>query len=44
LSPAAHLLRNDSYPYFAALDDVLITGPSGTNVNDLVFLFALPQS
>jgi glycerate 2-kinase len=43
LSPAAHLLRNDSYPYFAALDDVLITGPSGTNVNDLVFLFALPQ-
>lgn len=39
LSPGAHLRRNDSYSFFAPLDDLLKTGPTGTNVNDLVFLF-----
>lgn len=34
------LRRNDSYRFFAPLNDLLITGPTGTNVNDLVFLFA----
>jgi len=29
-----HLDRNDAYGYFCALDDLLITGPSYTNVND----------
>jgi glycerate 2-kinase len=38
-SPAAHLQRNDSYSFFAALDDLIKTGPTGTNINDLVFLF-----
>jgi glycerate 2-kinase len=35
-----HLNRYDSYTYFAALGDLLKPGPTGTNVNDLVFLFA----
>jgi glycerate-2-kinase len=29
------LAHNDSYPYFKALGDLLITGPTGTNVTDL---------
>ncbi|HMQ34581.1 MAG TPA: glycerate kinase [Chloroflexaceae bacterium] len=40
LDQAGHLARNDAYPFFAALDDLLRPGPSGTNVNDLTFLFA----
>ena len=33
-----HLRRNDAYPFFAALDDLLMLGPTGTNVNDLALL------
>jgi glycerate 2-kinase len=40
LDLATHLAANDAYPFFAALDDLLRTGPTGTNVNDLLFLFA----
>ncbi|NNJ09203.1 glycerate kinase [Chloroflexales bacterium ZM16-3] len=40
LDPAAHLARNDAYPFFAALGDLLRPGPTDTNVNDLAFLFA----
>ena len=29
-----YLLNNDAYTFFAALDDLLITGPTRTNVND----------
>jgi glycerate 2-kinase len=36
---AGHLERNDSYAFFNGLDDLIKTGPTGTNVNDLVFLF-----
>jgi hydroxypyruvate reductase len=39
LNAAAHLANNDAYPFFAALDDLLLPGPTGTNVNDLVFIF-----
>ncbi len=39
--PAEALRRNDSYSFFAALDDLLKPGPTGTNVNDLTFLFTL---
>lgn len=34
LNPQAHLSNNDAYGFFAALDDLIITGPSLTNVND----------
>jgi glycerate 2-kinase len=40
LDPQAFLQNNDSYHFFSALGDLLITGPTGTNVNDLAFLFA----
>lgn len=38
LDPLDHLRRNDAYPFFAALDDLLRPGPTGTNVNDLAFV------
>jgi len=40
LDAQAHLDNNDAYPFFAALDDLLLTGPTNTNVNDLIFVFA----
>jgi len=40
LDPRVHLNQNDAYPLFAALDDLLLLGPTGTNVNDLTFLLA----
>ena len=39
LSPQAHLTRNDAYHFFDALGDLLVTGPTNTNVNDLTFVF-----
>jgi len=38
LDPQAALARNDVYPFFAALGDLVITGPTGTNVNDVVII------
>ena len=35
-----HLSRNDSYPFFDALGDLIRTGPTGTNVMDVHLLFA----
>ena len=32
------LSQNDAYPFFDTLGDLLKTGPTGTNVNDLIFL------
>ena len=40
LSARDHLERNDAYPFFAALGDLLLLGPTGTNVNDLTMLLA----
>ncbi|HUV73138.1 MAG TPA: MOFRL family protein, partial [Anaerolineae bacterium] len=34
-----YLANNDSYSFFDQLDDLLITGPTNTNVNDLTFVF-----
>ena len=39
LNPALFLANNDAYHYFQALGDLLKPGPTGTNVNDLTFLF-----
>jgi glycerate 2-kinase len=35
LHPEAFLARNDAYRFFAPLDDLIVTGPTGTNVGDL---------
>ena len=40
MSAADYLSRNDAYSYFDALQDLIKIGPSGTNVNDLIFCFA----
>ena len=39
LNPEHYLERNDSYSFFELLGDLLKPGSTGTNVNDLVFLF-----
>jgi glycerate 2-kinase len=38
---ADYLSRNNAYVFFEKLGDLLRTGPTGTNVNDLIFLFAI---
>jgi len=43
LDPADSLRRNDSFHFFERLGDVLVTGPTGTNVNDLNFIFLFPE-
>ena len=35
LAPDRHLSDNNSYAFFAALGDLINTGPTGTNVGDL---------
>jgi len=41
LDVAGHLSRNDAYPFFERLGDLLKIGPTGTNVNDLAFLIGV---
>jgi glycerate 2-kinase len=38
LSAENHLAENNAYPFFKALDDLLITGPTRTNVMDMQIL------
>jgi glycerate 2-kinase len=40
LDPGAALDRNDSYSFFREMDDLVITGPTGTNVMDLMGILA----
>lgn len=35
LDPASHMRDNDSFTFFSALGDLIVTGPTGTNVNDI---------
>ena len=37
--PEEYLRGHNAYPYLAATQDLLLTGPTQTNVNDLVFVF-----
>jgi len=39
LASADFLARNDGYGYFAALDRLIVTGPTRTNVNDFRAIF-----
>jgi glycerate-2-kinase len=36
LSPRSFLENNDAYSFFRAIGDLLVTGPTGTNVADVV--------
>ena len=40
LDPERHLETNDSYHFFRSLDDLLVTGPTFTNVMDLRLVLA----
>ena len=41
LDPPGALQGNDAYPFFKKLRSHIVTGPTGTNVNDLYLLLAL---
>jgi hydroxypyruvate reductase len=43
LDPKAMLQANDGYTFFAALDSLVTTGPTLTNVNDFRAILVLPQ-
>jgi hydroxypyruvate reductase len=38
LDPRRALADNDAYPFFQALDGLIETGPTGTNVMDLMLV------
>ncbi|MCD6529104.1 glycerate kinase [Candidatus Bathyarchaeota archaeon] len=38
LDPVKYLMNNDSYSFFSELGDLIITGPTGTNVTDITVL------
>jgi hydroxypyruvate reductase len=38
LDPLTYLETNDSYTFFDSLGDLIRSGPTGTNVNDLLFI------
>jgi hydroxypyruvate reductase len=40
LDPAAHLTAFNAYPFFQALGDTILTGPTGNNLRDLRILLA----
>ncbi len=40
----AHLARNDSYGFFAAVGDLVVTGPTLTNVNDFRAVLVAPPA
>ncbi len=44
LDAKARLADNDGYGFFAALDDLVVTGPTLTNVNDFRAILVLPPS
>ena len=41
LTPEKYLAQNDSYYFFSKLSDLIFTGPTGTNVNDVSVIIAL---
>jgi len=43
LDAQAHLADNNAHPWLKTIDDLLITGPTRTNVNDLYFIFILER-
>ena len=41
LDPEKYLANNDSYSFFSKLGDLIFTGSTGTNVNDVSVIVAL---
>ncbi len=44
LEPADFLCRHDAYPFWETVGGLLRTGPTQTNVNDLVLLVTMPSA
>jgi glycerate-2-kinase len=44
LDPAEHLRTHRAYPLLAAAGDLIVTGPTGTNVNDLMIVLRVNLS
>ena len=44
LNPEDFLRNNDSYSFFSRLNDLVMTGPTGTNVNDITVLVKIYRS
>jgi glycerate 2-kinase len=42
LNALAMLENNDAYSFFAALGDLVVVGPTGTNVNDFRCVMRVP--
>ena len=38
LDPIRYLMNNNSYSFFSELGDLIMTGPTGTNVTDITVL------
>ncbi|WP_226663205.1 glycerate kinase [Microbulbifer aggregans] len=43
LDPHAFLANNDAYSFFAELENLIVTGPTRTNVNDFRAILILPR-
>ena len=43
LDPRDFLANNDAFTYLTATGDLLVTGPTNTNVNDLLFVFSFSE-
>jgi glycerate-2-kinase len=41
LAPEEYLAKNDSYHFFSKMGDLIFTGPTGTNVNDISMIVVL---
>jgi glycerate 2-kinase len=41
MTPELCLAENDSYHFFEKLEDLMFTGPTGTNVNDISVIIVL---
>ena len=41
MNPLDYLVNNDSYSFFMNLNDLIMTGPTGTNINDLIILVSI---
>ncbi len=44
LDPVRHLARNDAYPFLDPLGDLIRTGPTKTNVGDVMLILCGPES
>ena len=42
LDPRACLAANNTYAFLSAAGDLIVTGPTGTNVNDITFVLIEP--